>query len=61
MAICWIEVNRLKPDKLNQFMYALMKEARRDSLIELLETWEITEAEYEEIKEWFWKEHRVNL
>ncbi|MBT2735170.1 hypothetical protein [Bacillus sp. ISL-7] len=51
----------MKPGKLNQFMYAVMKEARRYSLMELLETWEITEEEYEEIKEWFWKEHKVNL
>lgn len=42
-------------------MYAIMKEARRDSLMELLEVWEISEEEYEEIKEWFWQEHRVNL
>ena len=42
-------------------MFAVMKEARRDSLMELLETWGISESEYEEIKEWFWKEHKVNL
>lgn len=42
-------------------MYAIMKEARRDSLMELLEVWEISEEEYEKIKEWFWQEHRVNL
>lgn len=51
----------MKPEKLNQFMYAVMKEARRDSLMELLENWNINEVEYEEIKEWFWKEHKVNL
>lgn len=51
----------MKPDKLDQFMYAVMKEARRNSLMELLETWEISESEYEEIKEWFWQEHKVNL
>ncbi|WP_258832845.1 hypothetical protein [Peribacillus frigoritolerans] len=49
------------PEKLNQFMNAVMKEARRNSLMEFLETWEIDEEEYEEIKEWFWKEHKVNL
>ncbi|QOS90240.1 hypothetical protein [Peribacillus sp. JNUCC41] len=51
----------MKPEKLDQFMYAVMKEARRNSLMELLDTWEISESEYEEIKEWFWKEHKVNL
>jgi hypothetical protein len=51
----------MKPEKLNQFRYALMKGARHDSLVEFLETWEISEEEYEEIKEWFWKELKVNL
>ena len=34
-----------KPEKLNTFMYMLMKEARRNSLIDLCEVWEITEEE----------------
>ncbi|MBT2614091.1 MULTISPECIES: hypothetical protein [unclassified Bacillus (in: firmicutes)] len=51
----------MKPNKLDQFMYAVMKAARRNSLMELLEEWEISEGEYEEIKEWFWQKHKVNL
>lgn len=34
-----------KPKKLNTFMYMLMKEARRNSLIDLCEVWDITEDE----------------
>lgn len=42
-----------KPEKLNDFMYALMKMARRDSLIEFLDVWEISEKEFKEIEKWF--------
>ena len=31
-------------------MYALTKQAARNSFVEFLETWEITEEEYEAIK-----------
>ncbi len=34
-----------KPEKLNTFMRMLMKEARRNSLIDLCEVWGITEGE----------------
>ncbi len=34
-----------KPGKLDAFMYMLMKEARRNSLIDLCDVWEITEGE----------------
>ncbi|MCS5499824.1 hypothetical protein NY607_01735 [Lysinibacillus sp. A4] len=43
----------MQPKMLNDFMYALMKEARRDSFREFLENWEITQEEYEEIEAWF--------
>ena len=42
-----------KPEKLHKFMNMVMKEARRNSLIGLLESWGITEEEYEEIRKWF--------
>lgn len=41
------------PKKLQSFMYMLMKEASRNSLIELMEECEISEKEYEEISKWF--------
>ena len=42
-----------KPIKLEMFMYALMKEARRDSFMDFIEEWEISEEEYKEIRKWF--------
>lgn len=38
------------PEKLQVLMYALGKEAARDSFREFLEYWEITDEEYAEIK-----------
>ena len=37
-----------KPKKLDDFMCMLMKEARRNSLIDLCEVWEISEEEMED-------------
>jgi hypothetical protein len=51
----------MKPSKLDTFMYALMKEARRYSFIDFIENWDISEEEYEEIKKWFKEEHEVKL
>lgn len=48
------------PSKLNDFIYVIMKEARRKSLTDILDEWEITETEYEEIEKWF-REIGVNL
>lgn len=42
-----------KPAKLETLMYALMKGARRNSLMQFLEDWEISEEEYDEISAWF--------
>lgn len=42
-----------KPKKLDTFMYALMKEASRDSLIDFLQHWEISKQEYYQIEGWF--------
>lgn len=42
-----------KPSKLDTFMYALMKEASRNSLFDFLENWEISEQEYYQIEGWF--------
>jgi hypothetical protein len=50
-----------KPNQLDTFMYGLMKEARRYSLMDFLENWEITEEEYEEIRKWFKEVHEVKL
>lgn len=43
----------LKPEKLDSFMYGLMKEVRKFDLMERLETWEISETDYQEIEHWF--------
>jgi hypothetical protein len=51
----------MKPSKLDTFMYALMKEARRYSFKEFIEHWGISEEEYEEIKDWFKQEFDVKL
>lgn len=50
-----------KPEKLNEFMYAVMKEVRRSSLMDFIEVWEISEEEYEEIEKFFKDELNVKL
>lgn len=40
-------------DKLQTFMYALMKEAMRDSFMEFLEHWDLTEDDFDEIQKHF--------
>lgn len=50
-----------KPEALETLMYGLMKEARRNSFMDFLENWEITEEEYDEIKEWFKDELNIKL
>jgi hypothetical protein len=47
-----IEV-KMPPSKINNLMYGLMKEARRDSFMDFLEAWEITYKEWQEIEAWF--------
>jgi hypothetical protein len=37
-----------KPTKLNKYLYALEKLAARESFVEFLENWEISEEEYEQ-------------
>ncbi|MFU8688441.1 hypothetical protein ACNA6I_01285 [Rossellomorea sp. FS2] len=37
-------------EKFSQLMYALTKEAARMSFVDFLETWEISEEEYREIR-----------
>ncbi|MCK5614643.1 hypothetical protein KAR91_72935 [Candidatus Pacearchaeota archaeon] len=39
--------------KINKLFYALMKQARRDSFVDFLENWDLTEDDYEEIQEYF--------
>ena len=46
----------MKPEKLEQFMYGLMKEARRSSFIEFIDNWNISYEEWQEIEEWFNKQ-----
>ncbi|MEK5503306.1 hypothetical protein [Bacillus sp. FSL M8-0168] len=49
------------PDKLGIFMYALVKEASRSSLVDFLEHWGISEQEFDEIEAWFNKELGIKL
>ena len=49
------------PNKLDKFMYAIMKEARRNSLVELLENYGITEEEYDKIESWFNENLKISL
>ncbi|WP_179115727.1 hypothetical protein [Bacillus sonorensis] len=49
------------PEKIQIFMYALMKEARRSSLVEFLEHWGISEQDFDEIEAWFDKEFGIKL
>lgn len=51
----------MKPNKLETFMYALMKEVRRDSLMDFLEEWDVSVEEYEAIEEWFKNELGIKL
>lgn len=51
----------MKPNKLETFMYALMKEARRCSLMDFLEEWDVSAEEYEAIEEWFKNELGIKL
>jgi len=46
---------------LDEFMYALMKEARRHSFMDFIECWGISEEDYEDIKKWFKAELDVKL
>lgn len=51
----------MRPSMLDTFMYGLMKEARRQDFMDFLENWGISEEGYEEIEDWFLKEHEVKL
>lgn len=50
-----------KPEKLPVFMYAVIKEASSLDLIEFLENWEISEDEYEDIRNWFHEELGIDF
>lgn len=50
-----------KPGQLDTFMYALMKEARRNSLLDFLEDWGISEDEFDEMQKWFMTNHDIKL
>lgn len=50
-----------KPEKLNTFMYFLIKEASKYSLTEFFEDIDISQEELEEIQEWFQKELDINF
>lgn len=41
------------PTKLNKYLYALEKLAARESFMDFVEHWGISEEEYEEISAWF--------
>ena len=49
------------PKMLCMFMYAVMKEARRTSLVDVLENFDVTMEEYDEISEWFFKNFQVKI
>lgn len=50
------------PQALETLMYALMKEARRNSFVDFLEAWEIDyDTEFKEIKKWFKEELDIKL
>ena len=49
------------PERLYDFMYALMKEVRRDSLLDFIEECGISQGEYNEIDHWFKKEFGIKL
>lgn len=51
----------MKPEKLDTFMYALMKKARMHSFLNFLEDWDISEDEYEEIKKFFKEKLDIKL
>jgi hypothetical protein len=48
-------------EKLSIFMYALIKNARRDSFVDFLEYWDITWEEYEEIVRHFEDTYEIGL
>ncbi|MEK4006508.1 hypothetical protein [Paenibacillus sp. FSL H3-0333] len=50
-----------KPEKINEFMRGLMKEASRNSLIQWLEWKGITNEQYGEIERHFWEEYNIRL
>jgi hypothetical protein len=50
-----------KPDKLDVFMRALMKEATRESLTRFLEWRGISWEEYGKIEAHFWNEYGIRL
>lgn len=49
------------PEMIDTFMYALMKEAMRNSLVDWLEEWDIAPEQFQEIEEWFWNTHKIKL
>lgn len=49
------------PKKLGTFMYALMKEARRDSLTDFLDNWNISNNDFDKIEQWFKEELNIKL
>ena len=48
-----------KPEKLDCFMLAILEEARRDSLIEVCENWDISEAEMYDCIDYFQDELKI--
>jgi hypothetical protein len=47
------EIKMKTPEKLQKFMDMVMREARRDSLTDLRESYDISDMQYQKIKEWF--------
>ena len=49
-----------KPEKLDRFMYGIIKEASRSSLIEVCEWYEIDENELNKIQTWFYEKLNID-
>ena len=49
-----------RPEKLDDFMLAILNEARRDSLVEICESWGISEAEMYDCIDYFQDELEIS-
>lgn len=50
-----------RPEKLNNFIYAILSEARRNSLVELCEEFDISEAEMNECLDYLRAKEGMNI
>lgn len=50
-----------RPEKLNNFIHAILSEARRNSLVELCECFDISEAEMNECLDYLKEKEGMNI